>query len=213
MNSAGATTSRLMWQLRLLGALLVLTMTAGILAAQPATETSDGPSAREILGPPRGVPLSGDALEAKAVHVASLLRCPVCQGLSIDDSPAPMARNMSLQVRDLLSQGYDQEQVLTYFESSYGEFVLLQPPLRGVNWLVWLAPVIALILGGVAVFLALRKMSRRSGAERPPTDPAASSVPLASDDPELERYLAAARGLAADDSTKKRPDSGSRTTN
>lgn len=192
----------LMLQSCLWCAVMGVALAAVTLAAQPVEPASAGPSAREILGPPRGVPISGDALEAKASHVASLLRCPVCQGLSIDDSPAPMARNMSLQVRELLAAGYDQEQVLEYFERSYGEFVLLQPPLRGVNWLVWLAPVLALALGGIAVFMALRKMTRRSETIEPASgDRAASLVaPYGPVDPELERYLAAARELAAEDS-------------
>ncbi len=80
----------------------------------------------------------GEALLARTEDVAGLLRCPVCQGLSVADSPATMAVNMKAQVREMLAAGYDQEQILAYFEHSYGEFVRLQPPLRGVNWLVWL---------------------------------------------------------------------------
>lgn len=178
--------------------LIVLALFAGPVSGQ---QPSSSGTAREILGPPRGVALSGDALEAEASHVGSLLRCPVCQGLSIDDSPAPMARNMSLEVRDLLAAGYDQEQVLQYFERSYGEFVLLQPPLRGVNWLVWLAPIIALGIGGFVVVVALRRMSRESapGDRAPGTQLAGEAG-----DPELERYLAAARELAADESSHDR---------
>ena len=51
-------------------------------------------------------------------------------------------------MRELLAAGYDEEQILAYFERSYGEFVRLEPPLRGVNWLVWIAPVVGLLLGG-----------------------------------------------------------------
>jgi cytochrome c-type biogenesis protein CcmH len=117
-----------------------------------------------------------------------------------------MARNMSIEVRDLMAAGYDQKQVLAYFESSYGEFVLLQPPLRGVNWLVWLAPAIALILGGTAVFFALRKMTKKPGAgEAVDTGGSLESEPV---DPELERYLAAARNLAADGPEAKPPAAG-----
>jgi cytochrome c-type biogenesis protein CcmH len=73
-----------------------------------------------------------------------------------------MAVNMKAQVGEMLAQGYDQEQILTYFERSYGEFVRLQPPLRGANWLVWLGPLGALVAGAAVVAWALKKSS--SGA-------------------------------------------------
>jgi cytochrome c-type biogenesis protein CcmH len=92
--------------------------------------------------------------------VASLLRCAVCQGLSVADSPTGMAADMRKQVREMVAQGYDEEQVLSYFARSYGEFVRLRPPLQGVNWLVWLGPVAA--LAGGALFVA--RVLRRAGA-------------------------------------------------
>lgn len=130
--------------------------------AQPAT--APDPSERPIdlvhvasvVGPALGPRLAGEALEAEAKRVGALLRCPVCQGLSVADSPATMATNMRQQVRDMVAAGFVEEQVLSYFEASYGEFVRLRPPLRGVNWLVWLAPLLGLLAGGAIVFLVLR---------------------------------------------------------
>ena len=75
-----------------------------------------------------------------------------------------MATNMKAQVRELLAAGYDEEQILAYFERSYGEFVRLEPPLRGVNWLVWLAPPLALLGGLVLVRRTLRRRRARDGA-------------------------------------------------
>jgi cytochrome c-type biogenesis protein CcmH len=124
--------------------------------------------------------------------VAGLLRCPVCQGLSVADSPATMAVNMKAQVKELLADGYDQEQILAYFERSYGEFVRLQPPLRGVNWLVWLAPLAALALGAWAVRRALGAR-RASGGEPASPPPGPDTLP---DDPELARYVLRVRELA-----------------
>jgi cytochrome c-type biogenesis protein CcmH len=94
----------------------------------------------------------------------------VCQGLSVADSPATMAVNMKAQVKDLLSQGYEQEQILAYFERSYGEFVRLRPPLRGVNWLVWLGPLAALGIGAWAVKRAFsaRRVSADESSSPPP---------------------------------------------
>ena len=134
-------------------------------------------------GPPRGPPLSGPALDARTESVASLLRCPVCQGLSVADSPATMARNMKAEVREKLAAGYEQDQILADFERSYGEFVRLEPTLHGVNWLVWIGPVAGLFIGALIVISTLRR-SRAAGA-------AAEAIPSRQTLPD-DRRLAAA---------------------
>ena len=144
---------------------------------------------RTVVGAPRGTALSGAALDTRTEEVAGLLRCPVCQGLSVADSPASMAVKMKARVRELLAEGYDEEQVLAYFERSYGEFVRLDPPKRGINWLVWLAPPLAL-LGGLA-FVA-RAMRRRNAS----APAAATAAPGPADDPELAPYLLRVREMA-----------------
>ena len=145
---------------------------------------------RAIVGAPAGQRLTGAALDAGAHEVAAVLRCPVCQGLSVADSPTDLARNMKQQVRDLLAAGYDREQVLRYFESSYGEFVRLQPPLRGVNWLVWLAPAAGLLAGGFIVARSLRRPPSAAGAAPSP------GVAEVEEDDELAPYLLRVRELA-----------------
>src|SRR3954464_6864680 len=119
------------------------------------------------MGRPAGTPLAGSQLDARTEEVAGLLRCPVCQGLSVADSPATMARNMKLEVREKLAQGYDQEQILAQFEQSYGEFVRLRPPLRGANWVVWLGAVAFLVLGGAAAVVGLRGARRATVSQAP----------------------------------------------
>jgi cytochrome c-type biogenesis protein CcmH len=163
-------------------------------SSAPASPTADasapGPTSPDsFVGRPRGTPLAGAALEARTREVASLLRCPVCQGLSIADSPATTAVEMKAEVHDLLARGYTQDQVLAYFERSYGEFVRLKPPLRGVNWLVWGAPVAGLLLGGFVVARTLR--ARASAAPSSP-EPAGTFLPSRGslpEDPELARYV------------------------
>jgi cytochrome c-type biogenesis protein CcmH len=146
--------------------------------------------ARAVVGAPAGPPLTGAALDAATTEIASILRCPVCQGLSVADSPTDLARNMKQQVRDLLAAGYDREQVLRYFESSYGEFVRLQPPLRGVNWLVWFAPGLGLLAGGYIVARSLRRPAAVPA-------PAGAAPGVESDeDRELAPYLLRVRELA-----------------
>lgn len=155
-------------------------------------EATAGPKA--VVGDPRGQPVSGGALEARTREVAALLRCPVCQGLSVADSPATMAQKMKDEVRDMVAAGYDQDQILTYFERSYGEFVRLKPPLRGVNWLVWLAPGLGLALGLVLVWGVLRARTAQSGsAEGPQGVPSPDGLP---EDPRLAAYVLKARELA-----------------
>jgi cytochrome c-type biogenesis protein CcmH len=154
-----------------------------------AQEAAAREDPREVVGAPKGPPLSGAALEERTEEVGGLLRCPVCQGLSVADSPATMATNMKSRVRELLAAGYDEEQVLAYFERSYGEFVRLDPPRRGINWLVWLAPPLAL-LGGLAV---VRQVFRKPGA-------AAAPLPVST---EVNSATSAA-GVGASDSLPSR---------
>lgn len=99
-------------------------------------------------------------LEARARQISAGLRCLVCQNQSIDDSNAPLARDLRLLVRERLSAGDSDEAVLSYVVQRYGEFVLLRPPLNLGTVLLWLAPLLLLVS---AVVFALRQF-RSSGA-------------------------------------------------
>jgi cytochrome c-type biogenesis protein CcmH len=138
--------------------LLILVAAPSLAAGQPSPTPASGIEA------PRSRPLSGAELDARTNDVGGLLRCPVCQGLSVADSPSSMARNMKSEVREKLAAGYDQEQILASFEHSYGEFVRLEPPMRGVNWLVWFGPLAVLVAGGGVVAWAVKRSSRNAGA-------------------------------------------------
>ena len=160
----------------------LMLLIAGVVLGQ--TQQTEGtlkvPDAAQFVGAPKGTPLAGEALFRRTNEVGQLLRCPVCQGMAISDSPAEMAVNMKGQVRELLARGYTEQQILRYFELSYGQFVLLKPKMEGVTGIVWVLPVLALVLGGIVVFMKLRKL------ERVPEAPAASPQPPA-DDPYLNR--------------------------
>ena len=121
------------------------------------------PDAQQTIGQPQGTPLTGASLDQRTNEVASMLRCPVCQGMSVADSPSTVALDMKAQVRELLARGYTEEQILSYFERSYGEFVLLKPKFRGVNALVWVLPLLALLIGVVLVSMKLRKLELVDG--------------------------------------------------
>ena len=135
-----------------------------------------------VLGRPEGAKPSEPMIGVRAADVSAKLRCPVCQGVSIADSPAGMATKMRGQVRDLVSMGYSEDQVLTYFERSYGEFVRLEPPMRGLNWMLWLLPGVVLLGGAGFVFLKARQPTAAMAA------PEVSS-PKTDVDPALAKYL------------------------
>lgn len=103
-------------------------------------------------------------LEAQARRLAAELRCPVCQGLSLEDSPAELAEEMKDLIRERLRAGDSPEDVKRYFVSRYGEWVLLKPRAKGFNVAVWALPVAGL-LGGVAfVAWVVLRWTRRPAA-------------------------------------------------
>jgi cytochrome c-type biogenesis protein CcmH len=111
--------------------------------------------------------LKDPALEARARDISAGLRCLVCQNQSIDDSDAPLARDLRILVREQLKKGDTNEQVIDYLVARYGEFVLLKPRFNLNTALLWLAPV--LLIGGGAA-LALRVV-RRSKEDAPAAQP------------------------------------------
>jgi cytochrome c-type biogenesis protein CcmH len=139
-----------------------------------ATAQVKVPDAEQFVGRPRGVPVTDPSvLHQRTQEVASLLRCPVCQGLSVADSPSEMAVNMKGQVRELLFRGYTQEQILGYFERSYGQFVLLKPKMSGAGIAVWLLPILAIVIGAVIVVSKAKKLEAAPATRnaQPATEP------------------------------------------
>ncbi len=107
----------------------------------------------------RPVPGADSALERRTREVASALRCPVCQGLSIADSPSDLALEMKGLVREQLAAGKSPEEIRTYFIGKYGEWVLLEPKAEGLNLLVYVLPVALVIGGGLFVVRYVRTNS------------------------------------------------------
>lgn len=100
--------------------------------------------------------LADPALEARAREISSDIRCPVCQGETIDDSNAPIARDLRIIIRERLTTGDSDAEVVDYIVARYGEGVLFNPPAQGVNLVLWLAGP-ALLLAGVAVAVAANR--------------------------------------------------------
>ena len=107
--------------------------------------------------------LKDPALEARAREISAGLRCLVCQNQSIDDSDAPLAKDLRLLVRRQLQKGESNQQVVDYIVARYGEFVLLEPRLHLNTLLLWFAPIV-LIAGG---FLLASRVVRRPPPESP----------------------------------------------
>ena len=98
------------------------------------------------------------ALEARARALSAELRCLVCQNQSIDDSDAPLARDIRLLIRERIGQGESNDAVRAYLVSRYGDFILLKPPFKPETLLLWLSPVLTLGLGLVVVLFARRRV-------------------------------------------------------
>ena len=107
--------------------------------------------------------LKDPVLESRARELSKHLRCLVCQNQSIDDSAAPLARDLRILVRERLVAGDGDDKVLAYLTQRYGSFVLLKPPVNPATYLLWFGPFAVLALGA----LGLWRVARRRPAEAP----------------------------------------------
>lgn len=107
-------------------------------------------------------------LEARVRAVSALLRCPVCQGESIQDSPAELAQQMRAVVREQLQAGRTPDEIKAFFVGRYGEWILLEPAMTGLNLLLYAFPVILLISGVALIVVVVKRWSAASAPA--PTD-------------------------------------------
>jgi cytochrome c-type biogenesis protein CcmH len=124
--------------------------------------------------------LSDAALEARARSLSKELRCMVCQNQSIDDSDAPLARDLRILVRERLQAGESDQQVIDFLVARYGEFVLLRPRLSWHTTLLWLAPAAAPLVGACALLVLARRYRtglNRANAEGEKGTPAEAARP------------------------------------
>ena len=111
--------------------------------------------------------LSDPALEARARELSLELRCLVCQNQSIDDSSAPLARDLRVLIRDRLTSGDSNTQVIDYVVARYGEFVLLRPRFAPHTWALWLGPPVILLFGAWLIHSSFRRRKRDAVAVDP----------------------------------------------
>jgi cytochrome c-type biogenesis protein CcmH len=135
---------------------IALTLLATTLLTMPRAALAVQPD--EVLTDP--------TLEGRARTLSKELRCMVCQNQSIDDSDAPLARDLRLLVRERLKDGDSDGQVIDFLVARYGEFVLLKPRLALHTALLWFGPPVLLGGGGLALLVIARRRSRRSPDEQ-----------------------------------------------
>ena len=109
--------------------------------------------------------LPNPVLEARARSISAQLRCLVCQNESIDESQAPLAKDLRTIVRQHLLAGDSDAQIKDYLVRRYGDFILLKPPFEPSTLLLWLAPAICLCAGGLAAWRSAAAARKRSSQD------------------------------------------------
>lgn len=162
----------------------VLWLVIAVLAASRPAPAQSLPAADSVRlsGPSRD-----SVLEAQVRQLSSELRCPVCQGLSLQDSPSELSQEMRDVIRDQLRAGRTPEQVTAYFVGKYGEWVLLEPEPHGFNLLIYVLPLLAVLAGGALLVVAMRRW----------TAPAGDGADAAMSDTDVDRADAPPRGDGA----------------
>ncbi len=120
---------------------------AAILATLPFAAGAVEPD--EVLDDP--------VLETRAREISKVLRCLVCRSENIDNSNAGVARDLRLLVRERLTTGDTDEEVIEYIRARFGDYVLLKPPFKPETYVLWLAPAALMLIGGIGVIAILRK--------------------------------------------------------
>ena len=125
---------------------------------------------------------SAQGLEQETREIARLLRCPVCQNISVADSPSELAGDMRVLIGKQLAAGQSREQIITYFVDRYGEEVLLDPPKAGFSQLIWWGAA-GIPLTGAAIVVLFVRGRVRSTSRQESAEPALPDL-------ELEKYAA-----------------------
>ena len=114
--------------------------------------------------------LADPVLEARARDISAELRCLVCQNQSIDDSDAPLAKDLRVLVRERLVAGDSNAEIRSFLVVRYGEFVLLKPAMSLANLLLWLTAPVVLLIGAAAAIWRVRKATGRAEADLSPEE-------------------------------------------
>lgn len=163
----------MMWRLLLIPILLFFISFSSGSSAEEVGLLSEEP----ILEPP-----SSEEVETRTYELGKILRCPVCQGLSVADSRSDAAVAMKNRIKELVVLGYADEQIINYFVQRYGEFTLLKP--KDEHWFVWVTPSIVIVVGLSIVALQWRKKQEKEESK----ESGLSSQEIAVQSEELDSY-------------------------
>ena len=141
-----------------------------------------------------------ESLDQRVHDVASQLKCPVCQGESVADSPSTISQQMRGVIRQQLQQGQSEQQIIQYFVSRYGSNILWSPPKQGFTILAWIIPIAILLCGALLLVLVMRGWLARARAIKPPQVSEDAILDAQPDSDELQQFQAQLeQELAADD--------------
>lgn len=135
-----------------------------------------------------------ETLDQRVHNVASQLKCPICQGESVADSPSLISQQMRSVIRQQLQSGKSEQQVIQYFVDRYGSQIVWSPPWQGFTLLAWLVPIALLLAGAFLLFSVLRNWRTRPAIVLSDDDPELANA----DEAELERYRAEIEGELAE---------------
>ena len=152
-------------------------------AANGVDEVGVALESAPILDPP-----SMEEVEQRTYDLGKILRCPVCQGLSVADSQSDAAVAMKNRIKELVALGYSDDQIIDYFIGRYGEFVLLQP--KSEHWFVWWMPLLGLGVGVGIIALRLRSAGTSDSDTVLETSPASIAESSAKTDKYRAQLLA-----------------------
>ncbi|CAN5841025.1 hypothetical protein BH23DEI1_BH23DEI1_01350 [soil metagenome] len=131
------------------------------------------------LSAPHAILAQEGALDRRVFEIANELRCPTCVSESVGQSSSPIAREMRIIIQEQLEGGATRTEILAFFQERYGDWILLEPPKRGLHLLVWVLPVAAAMIGVVVLGVLVRRWQ------------AAGATPVAADPADLARVRAA----------------------
>ena len=150
--------------------LWMLVLAHGLARAAPESSNPDVVAelaSVQLEEPPLEDPPSAAVAKARTDRLTTALRCPVCQGLSVSSSPSDAARAMAGRIEELVEAGYTEDQITGYFVDRYGAWVELEPPAEGWNKVLFVAPAVVVVLGGLWLGLRMRKQSAPRSVNRP----------------------------------------------
>ena len=104
--------------------------------------------------------LKNQQMELRARDISKNIRCMICQNQSIDESDAPLAKDLRILVRDLIKEGYQDEEIYSYLTDRYGDFILLKPPLKTSTFALWILPIIFLIIGIFVIYINQKRSEK-----------------------------------------------------